>query len=133
MDDIDICRLKPAPLSTMLNMFHFERDIRVRVPESQTRAISPAMKDHLFYPEIREGKGCKYPRTDLDRSFAVSSKIAINEIYKQEAIKNNKASKDTKMKAKSSESRLSSKISSKIIPGTPRCLDPGSLNSSTQG
>ena len=43
-------------------------------------AISPAFKNFEFYPESCEGKGPKHVKTSLDRAFAVSNKIVINEL-----------------------------------------------------
>ena len=43
-------------------------------------AISPAFKNFEFFPEVGAGKGPKHIKTSLDRAFAVSNKIVINEL-----------------------------------------------------
>ena len=82
--------------ANMLRMVPFAQR-KIEVPSSSKKPISTAFKEHKFYPEIRPGKGPKHPKTDLDKVFAVSSKIVINEIYKQK-----KQAKDTKGKIKKS-------------------------------
>lgn len=42
--------------------------------KKNTSKISPSMLKHNFYPERRPGRGPKIVKTDLDRTFALSSK-----------------------------------------------------------
>ena len=107
---------------------------KVEVPRSEKQPISSAFKNFHFYPEIRPGKGCKNPRSDMDRMFCVSSRVAINEIYKQEenkSKKQRKEPKDSKGKAKNSNNKASASTSSG--PNMPRAKRSKTPLSSSQG
>ena len=43
-------------------------------------ALSPAFKEHDFYPERRQSKGPKFVKTSLDMAYAVKNKMIINEL-----------------------------------------------------
>ena len=99
--DAPSCVLAGNIPANMLRRVSFAQR-RIEVPSSSKKPISTAFKEHKFFPEIRAGKGPKYPKTDLDKVFAVSSKLVINEIYKQNENKQKKQPKDTKGKIKKS-------------------------------
>ncbi|CAL4147523.1 unnamed protein product [Meganyctiphanes norvegica] len=102
IDDMLVDVAKNAPLAKLLRIIPFDIPKKGEVPSSAKQAISPGFKDHNFFPETRSGKGLKNPKLDMEREFTVSSKITVNEIYKQEETVQIKQPKDTKGKVKKS-------------------------------
>ena len=106
--DAPSCVLAGNTPANMLGMLVPFAQRRIGVPSSSKQPISTAFKEHKFFPEIRAGKGPKHQKNDLDKVFAVSSKLVINEIYKQNE---NKQPKDTKGKIKKSSNITKRSIS----------------------
>lgn len=53
-------------------------------PEPGTSStISASFRAHQFYPEKREGRGPKKIRTDLDKSFAITSEKVVSKLKKE--------------------------------------------------
>ena len=145
MADLVLDMKKNANMVKLLSLIPLEVPKLVEVPkESKKCSISPAFKNHLWFPEPRPGKGPAYTKTDMDCSFTVNKKIAINEIYKEEEEKQKKKNKDSKGKGKSSAKKPSTTCISNNKPSTskgvrsknprshPPISDPDSPDSSSQ-
>ena len=87
-------------------------------------AISPAFQNFEFYPEKVPGKGPKYVKTSLDRAFAVSNKIVINELAR-----GGRFDDDGKDKIKAPKSKVKSKVAS--LPKKVSTMRPTSASRSS--
>ena len=94
---------------------------------TQKPAISSAFKDFEFFPERRPGKGPKYVRTDLDRTFAVSNKLIVNEIARG----GRKDSKGTAKRSRSATISTNSATTSTSSATTSNSSATTSNNSAT--
>ena len=130
MDDMVLDVAKYAPMKNLYNVVPLLVPARpsgtiatVAGPSTSHQAISPAFKDFQWYPERRPGHGPKIIRSDLDRTFAVSSKIVVNELFKEKEkreIKQQKEAKSKKGKVKKTSTTLDRPTSP--LPDSPELL-----------
>ena len=88
-DDLVLDQAKYASMINMMRLLDLNVPKKeVDMPTNTQRPISPAFSEFNFYPERREGKGPKYVKSDTDKAYVLSSKLVVNEIYKDPKRKN---------------------------------------------